>query len=52
MRLVGLPVLGLPSSAILASLAAGESLKKLDTSLTIITNNDLQGMPNPNAPMN
>ena len=27
----------------LASLAAAESLKSLDTSLTILTNNDLQG---------
>lgn len=29
--------------AALACLAAGESLKKLDTSLTILTSNDLQG---------
>ena len=37
MQLVGVTL------AALASLAAGESLKKLDTSLTILTNNDLQG---------
>jgi hypothetical protein len=37
MRLAGLALA-------LASLAAGEHLKRLDTSLTIITNNDLQGM--------
>jgi hypothetical protein len=30
--------------AAVAGLAAGESLKKLDTSLTILTNNDLQGV--------
>ncbi|KAL1838358.1 hypothetical protein VTJ49DRAFT_2767 [Mycothermus thermophilus] len=35
--------------AALASLAAGESLKKLDTSLTILVNNDLQGPSNPDA---
>ncbi|KAK3295616.1 Alpha/Beta hydrolase protein [Chaetomium fimeti] len=33
----------------LASLAAGESLKQLDTSLTILTSNDLQGDASPNA---
>ncbi|KAH6636206.1 Alpha/Beta hydrolase protein [Chaetomium tenue] len=33
----------------LASFAAGESLKQLDTSLTILTNNDLQGESSPNA---
>jgi hypothetical protein len=37
MQLVGVTL------AALASLAAAESLKKLDTSLTILTNNDLQG---------
>jgi len=37
MRLVGLALA-------LNSLAAGEHLKRLDTSLTILTNNDLQGM--------
>ncbi|KAH6850047.1 Alpha/Beta hydrolase protein [Chaetomium sp. MPI-CAGE-AT-0009] len=33
----------------LACLAAGESLKRLDTSLTILTSNDLQGESSPNA---
>lgn len=37
MQLVGVTL------AALASLAVGESLKRLDTSLTILTNNDLQG---------
>lgn len=37
MQLVGVTL------AALASLATAESLKKLDTSLTILTNNDLQG---------
>ncbi|AEO68901.1 ab48a4f4-7368-4f99-88ad-3769fd736534 [Thermothielavioides terrestris] len=35
--------------AALASLAAGASLKSLDTSLTILTNNDLQGSDSPDA---
>jgi hypothetical protein len=30
--------------AALGSLVAGESLSRLDTSLTILTSNDLQGM--------
>jgi hypothetical protein len=38
MQLVGVTL------AALAGLATGESLKRLDTSLTILTNNDLQGM--------
>ncbi|KAL2129908.1 hypothetical protein VTI74DRAFT_7151 [Chaetomium olivicolor] len=33
----------------LVSLVAGESLKRLDTSLTILTNNDLQGAASPDA---
>jgi hypothetical protein len=36
----------------LASLAAAESLKRLDTSLTILTNNDLQGMSTYSHPRN
>ncbi|KAL2270352.1 hypothetical protein VTJ83DRAFT_2536 [Remersonia thermophila] len=35
--------------AALAGMAAGESLKKLDTSLTILANNDLQGPASPDA---
>lgn len=37
MRLVGVAL------AALASVVAGEKLENLDTSLTILTNNDLQG---------
>ncbi|KAK4123150.1 alpha/beta-hydrolase [Parathielavia appendiculata] len=40
---------GVRLAALAASLAAGESLKSLDTSLTIITNNDLQGPASPYA---
>ncbi|KAL2122949.1 hypothetical protein VTJ04DRAFT_3404 [Mycothermus thermophilus] len=35
--------------AAVAGLATGESLKKLDTSLTILTNNDLQGPSSPDS---
>ncbi|KAK4143660.1 Alpha/Beta hydrolase protein [Dichotomopilus funicola] len=42
MQLVGLALA-------LAGLAAGEALKKLDTSLTILVHNDLQGTANPDA---